>query len=179
MSLFPRLASGFRRLSARASAPFACGSVLRGRLMRSRPSPADPRPHEFRSRTGAWTKGLPCRTCRNNPRTAVAGDSGYSVTLNVTLPFMIKRFASKVLRRAFEDGNYRRINPQWRTRVELLLDALDAAEKVEDLNLLTLGTHPLKGNRKGEWGMTVTKNWRITFRFEAGDADEVDLKDYH
>ena len=38
---------------------------------------------------------------------------------------------------------------------------------------LTLGTHPLKGNRKGEWGMTVTKNWRITFRFEAGDADEV------
>ena len=56
---------------------------------------------------------------------------------------------------------------------------LDAAEKVEDLNLLTLGTHPLKGNRKGEWGMTVTKNWRITFRFEAGDADEVDLEDYH
>ena len=92
---------------------------------------------------------------------------------------MIKEFASKVLRKAFEDGNYRRINPQWRARVELLLDALDAAEKVEDLNLLTLGTHPLKGNRKGEWGMTVTKNWRITFRFEAGDADEVDLEDYH
>ncbi len=50
---------------------------------------------------------------------------------------------------------------------------------MEDLNLLTLGTHPLKGNRKGEWGMTVTKNWRITFRFEAGDAVEVDLEDYH
>ena len=90
---------------------------------------------------------------------------------------MIKGFASKVLRRAFEDGNYRRINPQWRARVELLLDALDAAEKVEDLNLLTLGTHPLKGNRKGEWGMTVTKNWRITFRFEVGDAVEVDLEE--
>ena len=51
--------------------------------------------------------------------------------------------------------------------------------KVEDLNLLTLGIHPLKGNRKGAWGMTVTKNWRITFRFEAGDAVEVDLEDYH
>ena len=84
-----------------------------------------------------------------------------------------------LVRRAFEDGNYRRINPQWRARVELLLDALDAAEKVEDLNLLTLGTHLLKGNRKGEWGMTVTKNWRITFRFEAGDAVEVDLEDHH
>ena len=92
---------------------------------------------------------------------------------------MIKGFASKTLRRAFEDGDYRRINPQWRARIELLLDALDAAEKVEDLNLLTLGTHPLKGNRKGEWGMTVTKNWRITFRFEAGDADKVNLEDYH
>ena len=92
---------------------------------------------------------------------------------------MIKGFASKALKRAFEDGNYRKINPQWRARVELLLDALDAAEKVADLNLLTLGTHPLKGNRKGEWAMTVTKNWRITFRFEAGDAYEVDLEDYH
>ena len=50
---------------------------------------------------------------------------------------------------------------------------------MEDLNLLTLGIHPLKGNRKGAWGMTVTKNWRITFRFEAGDAVEVDLEDYH
>ena len=107
------------------------------------------------------------------------GDGGHGVTFNVTLPFMIKGFASKTLRRAFEDGDYRRINPQWRARVELLLDALDAAEKVEDLNLLTLGTHPLKGNRKGEWGMTVTKNWRITFRFEAGDADKVNLEDYH
>ena len=92
---------------------------------------------------------------------------------------MIKGFASKVLRKALEDGDYRRINPQWRARVDLLLDALDAAERVEDLNLLSLGTHPLKGDRKGKWAMTVTKNWRITFRFEAGDAVEVDLEDYH
>ncbi len=55
--------------------------------------------------------------------------------------------------------------------------SLDAAQKVEDLNLLTLDTHPLKGNRKGEWAMTVTKNWRITFRFEAGNAYQVNLED--
>ena len=92
---------------------------------------------------------------------------------------MIAGFASKTLRRAFEDGDYRRINPPWRARIELLLDVLDAAEKVEDLNLLTLGTHPLKGNLKGEWGMTVTKNWRILFRFEAGAADKVNLEGDH
>ena len=45
--------------------------------------------------------------------------------------------------------------------------------------LLNCMVRTLKGNRKGEWGMTVTKNWRITFRFEAGDAVEVDLEDYH
>ena len=92
---------------------------------------------------------------------------------------MIKGFASKVLGKALEDGDYRRINPQSRAWVDLLLDALDAAERGEDLNLLTLGIHPLKGDRKGKWAMTVTKNWRITFRFEAGDAVEVDLEDYH
>ena len=53
------------------------------------------------------------------------------------------------------------------------LDALDAAEKVEDLKLLTLGTHALKGNRKGEWGMTVTKNWRIITRTEGGTWLEI------
>ncbi len=37
----------------------------------------------------------------------------------------------------------------------------------------------MEGNRKGEWAMTVTKNWRITFRFDAGDAVKVDLEDYH
>ena len=40
------------------------------------------------------------------------------------------------------------------------LYVLPVIEKVEDLNLLTLGTHPLKNSRKGEWGMTVTKNWK-------------------
>ena len=39
--------------------------------------------------------------------------------------------------------------------------------------------HPLKGNRKGVWAVTVRANWRVTFRFEGGDAYDVDLEDYH
>jgi len=39
--------------------------------------------------------------------------------------------------------------------------------------------HPLKGNRKGIRAVTVRANWRVTFRFEGGDAYDVDLEDYH
>ena len=39
--------------------------------------------------------------------------------------------------------------------------------------------HPLTGNRKGTYAMTVTGNWRITFRFDGKDAIDVNLEDYH
>jgi toxin HigB-1 len=39
--------------------------------------------------------------------------------------------------------------------------------------------HPLKGELKGLWSVTITGNWRLVFRFEDGDALDVDLVDYH
>ena len=56
---------------------------------------------------------------------------------------------------------------------------LHAAETVDALNLPTFGLHPLKGNLKGFWAVTVRANWRIIFRFENGKASDVDLVDYH
>jgi proteic killer suppression protein len=50
---------------------------------------------------------------------------------------------------------------------------------IEDMNVHSYRLHPLKGSRKGEWGVTVRANWRITFRFEEGDVREVNLEDYH
>ncbi len=41
------------------------------------------------------------------------------------------------------------------------------------------GFHSLKGNRKGEYALTVTANYRLTFRFEEGDVSELNLEDYH
>jgi proteic killer suppression protein len=38
--------------------------------------------------------------------------------------------------------------------------------------------HPLKGEMKGFWAVTVRANWRVTFRFD-GDAEDVDYVDYH
>jgi proteic killer suppression protein len=43
----------------------------------------------------------------------------------------------------------------------------------------TFRLHPLKGNRRGVWAVTVRANWRVTFRFADGDAYDVDLEDYH
>jgi proteic killer suppression protein len=59
------------------------------------------------------------------------------------------------------------------------LSALDAAEAPQDLDLPANRVHPLKGDRKGFWSVTVRANWRIIFRFKNGDAFEVELIDYH
>lgn len=47
------------------------------------------------------------------------------------------------------------------------------------MNAPGLGLHPLKGDLKGHWGVTVKNNWRITFLFEEGNARTVDYLDYH
>ncbi len=64
-------------------------------------------------------------------------------------------------------------------RIIRQLDVLDAAQSINGVNVPGYRLHPLKGDRSGEWSITVTGNWRITFRFENGDAYNVDLEDYH
>ncbi len=53
------------------------------------------------------------------------------------------------------------------------------AAKVSDLDLPTYRLHPLKGELAGFWSVPVSHNWRIIFRFEQGDAYDVNLVDYH
>lgn len=47
------------------------------------------------------------------------------------------------------------------------------------MNLPGFRLHPLKGDRKGYWAVSVLGNWRVTFRFEADHAVDVDYVDYH
>jgi proteic killer suppression protein len=47
------------------------------------------------------------------------------------------------------------------------------------MNLSGFGLHALRGDMKGLWSVTVSKNWRIVFRLDGGDARDVDLIDYH
>ena len=63
--------------------------------------------------------------------------------------------------------------------VDLLL-ALNIAKSLHDLSpLRSVGLHKLKGNRRGQWAMTVNGPWRICFEFRKGDAYEVEIVDYH
>ena len=63
--------------------------------------------------------------------------------------------------------------------VERILTILDTASTPQALDLPRYRLHPLKGNLKGMWSVTVRTNWRITFRFEGTDVFDVELIDYH
>ncbi|MFH1794055.1 MAG: type II toxin-antitoxin system RelE/ParE family toxin [Pseudomonadota bacterium] len=56
---------------------------------------------------------------------------------------------------------------------------LDVAADIRGVDLPHFRLHPLTGDRKGQWAVTVRANWRIVFRFENGEASDVDLTDYH
>lgn len=66
-----------------------------------------------------------------------------------------------------------------RKRLRLQLAALDTAEKIEDMDIPGFRLHPLKGERRGSWSISVSGNWRITFEFRDGNAYKVDYEDYH
>jgi len=92
---------------------------------------------------------------------------------------MIESFKHKGLRSLFEQDDGRSVRAGQADRLRLTLSALDQAGEVQDMNQPAFRLHPLKAARKGVWAVTVRANWRVTFRFERGDAYDVDLEDYH
>lgn len=92
---------------------------------------------------------------------------------------MIVSFKHKGLKRFYETGNTAGVQPAHRNRLRLQLAALDTAVRIEDMNVPGFNLHPLKGQRKGIWSISVSGNWRVTFRFENGNAHIVDYEDYH
>ena len=89
----------------------------------------------------------------------------------------IRSFRHKGLEDLFYDGITKVIDARWQPKLIRLLDHLNAASELKDLNIS--GFHALKGDRKGFYAWTVTRNWRLTFRFVDGDALDVGLEDYH
>ena len=92
---------------------------------------------------------------------------------------MIITFNHKGLEGFFVKGSYKAIPAQYAARIERVLDRLDAIVLPEDMNLPGYKFHELKGKRKGVYSVSVSGNWRITFRFDGDNVIEVDLEDYH
>ncbi len=92
---------------------------------------------------------------------------------------MIISFAHKGLEKFFLTGSKAGIQPRHAKRIRLILAQLHQARTIDDMRIPTLRLHELKGDREGVWAVTVQANWRITFRFEDGDAEVVNYEDYH
>ncbi|MBZ0160321.1 MAG: type II toxin-antitoxin system RelE/ParE family toxin [bacterium] len=92
---------------------------------------------------------------------------------------MIERFRHKGLKRLFQQGDAKGISPELLEKLENILFVLSRARRPEDMNLPGFGLHRLKGDFKGFWSVTVRAHSRVIFRFEEGDAHDVDLIDYH
>jgi proteic killer suppression protein len=92
---------------------------------------------------------------------------------------MIEHFRHKGLRRLFQQGEAKGISPDLLEKLENILFVLSRARRPEDMNLPGFRLHRLKGDLKGFWSVIVRANWRVIFRFEEGDAYDVDLIDYH
>ena len=92
---------------------------------------------------------------------------------------MIESFRHKGLKRLYEDDDRSKLPADMADRLRRILAALDAATTIEAVDQPTFRLHPLKGELKGFWAVTVRSNWRVIFRFEDGGVFDVDFIDYH
>ncbi|HEY4042516.1 MAG TPA: type II toxin-antitoxin system RelE/ParE family toxin [Rhodopila sp.] len=79
----------------------------------------------------------------------------------------------------YERGDRSQVGAEMLDKVENILSLLDIAAVPEALDLPGYRLHPLRGDLRGFWAVTVRANWRIIWRFEGTDAVDVDLIDYH
>ena len=92
---------------------------------------------------------------------------------------MIKSFRHKGLRRLYETGRTSGVQPSHAKRIRMQLAALDSAHSIEDMDISGYSLHPLKGEMRGRWAVSVNGNWRVTFEFKDGNAFVLDYEDYH
>lgn len=92
---------------------------------------------------------------------------------------MIKSITDTATRQFVETGKSRfsGLDP---AKAMARLNVLNAARSLDDISpLRSIGLHKLTGDRKGQWAMTINGPWRLCFRFEHGDAYDVEIVDYH
>lgn len=93
---------------------------------------------------------------------------------------VIKTFKDKATRAVFEREGPRRFPPEIQRNALMKLLLIDAAETLEDLKIPPSNhLEKLKGYRKGQYSIRINQQWRICFEWSGGDADKVEIVDYH
>ena len=92
---------------------------------------------------------------------------------------VIRSFAHQGLESFFRSGTKAGIQPAQAAKLRRQLAQLEQSESAQDMNLPGWRLYPLTGKLAGHWSVWVNGNWRLTFRFEDGDALLVDYRDYH
>ena len=92
---------------------------------------------------------------------------------------MIASFRHRGLKALYEGRTARRVAPEHVDKLRDLLATLDFSTEPAGMGLPGFRLHALKGRLKGHYAVSVSGNWRVTFRFEEGEAVDVDYVDYH
>jgi proteic killer suppression protein len=92
---------------------------------------------------------------------------------------MIRSIRQKGLKRLHDDDDPRGVMAEHIVKLRDILARLDAARTVVDIDMPGFRLHPLKGEFKGFWAVTVRANWRVIFRFADTDTFDIDYVDYH
>jgi len=92
---------------------------------------------------------------------------------------MIRSFRHKGLKAIYEGKRSAKVDRDHAAKLARILSALDEATAPHEMDLPGFRLHPLKGKKKGCFSVSVTGNWRVTFRFKGVDAFDVDFVDYH
>jgi proteic killer suppression protein len=92
---------------------------------------------------------------------------------------VIRSFKHRGLKALYDGRTAKRVAPEHEEKLRDILATLDQSRTVQDMNLPGFQLHPLKGKLKGHFAVSVSGNWRLTFRLESGDVFDVDYVDYH
>ncbi|MFZ1109384.1 MAG: type II toxin-antitoxin system RelE/ParE family toxin [Rhodomicrobium sp.] len=90
-----------------------------------------------------------------------------------------RRIKSGALKRLVKSGDESKVKPEWRAKVRRILGQLHIAVAPEELDLPGYDFHLLGSDRKGTYSVSISGNWRITFKWDDEGPYDVDMEDYH
>lgn len=94
----------------------------------------------------------------------------------------IRNFVHKGLKRLYTEDNPKGLPPDAVDKLRKMLAFMQDMEDADELRTVpTWKAHTMTGNRKGTWSLSVTRNWRLTFRIDQveGELFDVNFEDYH